>query len=126
VPPFEGATEAHLDVPVTYDFEVKSARYLAALREGDVPLELLFSGSVFQAVDGGRLQVSRIPWDREAACGLPVRVWREAIDGHFPGSAWIRLDRAAFDRLAAYRARRALTSWEAALDELLAGERPQP
>jgi hypothetical protein len=118
VPPFEGATTAHLDVPVTYDFEVAAARYLAALRDGDVPLELLFSGTVFHLGAEGRLLASRIAWDREVAVSLPVHVWRAAIDGHFPGSAWIRLDRAAFDRLAAFRARRALTSWEAVVEEL--------
>lgn len=116
---FEGSTVAELDVPVTYDFEVAAARYLAALRDGAVPLELLFSGTVFHAADDGRLQASRIAWDREAACALPVRVWRSAIDQHFPGAAWLRLDRAAFDRLAAFRAQRALTSWEAVVEELL-------
>jgi hypothetical protein len=119
VPPFHGSTLAQLDIPCTYDFEVASARYLASLRDGDVPLELLFSGSVFVLGADGRLQMTRIAWDREATCGLPVRVWREAIDTHFPGSSWIRLEREAFDRLAAFRAGRSLTSWEAALDALL-------
>jgi Family of unknown function (DUF6084) len=123
VAPFEGATTACLDVPVTYDFEVASARYLASLAGGEVPLELLFSGTVFHLDADGRLQASRIAWDREAACALPVRIWREAIDACFPHSAWLRLDRAAFDRLAAFRARRALTSWEAVLDTLLDSER---
>jgi len=66
VPPFEGATTAHLDVPVTYDFEVAAARYLAALRDGDVPLELLFSGTVFTADGpGGMLRVERLSWDQD-------------------------------------------------------------
>jgi Family of unknown function (DUF6084) len=98
---------------------VASAKYLAALGDGDIPLELLFSGTVFYAAPGGALQVSRISWSAEAAHRLPVRVWREAIDGHFPHSAWLRLDRDAFDRLAAFKAARTLPSWEAALDLLL-------
>lgn len=118
-PPFEGAATVPLDVPCTYDFEVAAARYLAALRDGDVPLELLFSGTVFHAADDGRMQVSRVSWEREAACALPVRVWREALDRHFPHAAWLRLDRGAFDRLAAFRAQRALPSWEAVVEELL-------
>jgi hypothetical protein len=120
VPPFDGSALAHLDIPCTYDFEVASARYLSSLRDGDVPLELLFSGSVFVLDGDGRLQVTRIAWDREATCSLPVRVWREAIEAHFPHTAWIRLQRDAFDRLAAFRARRSLTSWEGALEALLA------
>jgi hypothetical protein len=124
VPPFAGETTAQLDVPCTYDFELTAARYLAALRDGsdDVPLELLLSGTVFYAGAGGAMQVSRIGWDRELNCRLPVATWRAAIDQHFPHAAWLRLDRAAFNRLAAYRARRALPSWEAAVEELLAGE----
>jgi hypothetical protein len=119
VPPFRSSALVQLDVPCTYDFEVTAARYLAALGEGDVPLELLFSGTVFHAGAAGDLRVSRISWEHEAACALPVRVWREAIDAHFPGSAWIRLDRETFDRLSAFRARGALTSWEAVMEELL-------
>lgn len=119
VPPFAGATTAPLDVPVTYDFELTAARYLAALRGGDVPLELLLSGTVFHAGAAGRMQVSRIGWDRELTCLLPVATWRAAIDQHFPGAAWLRLERTAFDRLAAYRAQRALPSWEAVVQELL-------
>lgn len=119
VGPFEGATSVQLDVPCTYDFEVAAARYLAALRGGDVPLELLLRGTVFHADADGRMQVGRISWDRELTWPLPVRVWREAIDHCFPGAAWLRLDRAEFDRLAAFRARRALPSWEAVVEELL-------
>jgi hypothetical protein len=124
VEPFEGATVVDLEVPCSYDLEVAAARYLAALGDGDVPLELLFSGTVFHAGPGGRLQVARIGWDSEAPARLPVAIWREAMDQHFPGVAWLRLDRERFERLVAYRARHALTSWEATVDALLAGEEP--
>lgn len=120
VPAFDGVTRVPLDLACTYDFEVASTRYLAALAdEGAVPLELLFSGTVFHAAGDGRLQVSRIAWDREATCALPVRAWHDAVEQGFPDSAWLRLERRAFDRLAAFRARNALTSWEAVVDELL-------
>jgi Family of unknown function (DUF6084) len=123
VPPFTGERVVDLDVTCTYDLEVAGARYFAALEDGEIPLEFLFSGSVFFAGHGGALQTARIPWDREAEYSMPARVWREAIDGHFPGAAWLRLDRGTFDRLSAYRSRHALPTWEAALDALLAGER---
>ena len=48
-----------LDVPCTYDLEVAASRYLDALRDGEVPLEFLFSGSVFYAGADGRLQTAR-------------------------------------------------------------------
>ena len=46
-------------------------------------------------------------------------MWREAIDRHFPGAAWLRLGRPAFDRLCAYKARHAFESWDAAIETLL-------
>jgi hypothetical protein len=124
VPPFTGSTVVELLVPCTYDVEVAGARYLQALEDGEVPLELLFSGTVFYTEPSGRLQVASIAWDREAGYRMPVSVWRETMDTHFPQSAWIRLRRDAFDRLGSYKARRALPSWEAALESLLreAGE----
>jgi len=87
-----------------------------------VPLEFLFSGTVFYAGAAGQLQASRISWEQEAEYPLPVRVWRETMERHFPGTAWLRLPKDSFDRLCAYKARNAYASWEQALDELL-GER---
>jgi hypothetical protein len=121
VPPFDGSTVVDLIVPCTYDFDVAAAKYLAGLRDGDIPLELLFSGTVFYASASGAIQINRISWNAEAGHRLPVRVWRETMDHYFPNSTWLRLDRRAFERLVAYRARHALTSWEAVVDALLAG-----
>jgi hypothetical protein len=119
VPPFTGATSVDVDVACTYDLEVTASRYFAALEEGEVPLELLFSGTVFFAGADGRLQAARIPWDHEVEYNLPVSVWREAMDRHFHGAAWLRLGRPAFDRLCAYKARHAFESWDAAVEALL-------
>jgi Family of unknown function (DUF6084) len=119
VPPFTGTGRAELTVASTYDLEVAAAKYFNALADGEVPLELLFSGSVFYTSDTGLLRTARIPWDCEARFGLPVAVWKRAIENRFPGAAWVRLDRDVFDRLLAYKAGRTLPTWEAALGELL-------
>jgi hypothetical protein len=119
VPPFSGSTVVELPVACSYDMNVLASKYFDALAGGDVPLEFLFSGTVFYAGGDGRLQAARISWDQDAEYRLPVRVWRETMDRHFAGSAWLRLDKQRFDRLAAYKARRALPSWEAAIDSLL-------
>jgi hypothetical protein len=121
VGPFDDHTTVELPLPCSYDFEVAAAKYLHALRDGEIPLDLMFSGSVLYDA-GGRIQAAPIAWDREATYRLPVRVWRAAMDSAFPDSAWLRLQRDTFDRLYAYRARRALTSWEATIDALLAEE----
>jgi hypothetical protein len=119
VPPFTGATDVDLLVPCTYDLDVTAARYLGALDDGEVPLEFLFSGTVFYSAEDGRLQTARLSWELEASYRLPVAVWRETMDHHFPDSAWLRLDRASHDRLVAYKSRRALATWADVLDELL-------
>ena len=119
VPPFSGATTVELPVPCTYDTAVAAAAYLDALRGGEVPLELLFSGTVFYAGAGGLLQAGRISWEQDAEYRLPVAVWRETMEHHFPGTGWLRLDRATLDRLHAFRARRRVGSWEATMDALL-------
>jgi len=120
VPAFDESTVADLDVPCTYDLEVAAARYLDALgADGEVPLELLFSGSVFYAGADGRLQTARISWEQEAEYRLPVAVWRETMDRHFPGTAWLRLPKDCHDALCAYKSRRALATWEDVFAELL-------
>jgi hypothetical protein len=119
VPPFTGTAEVDLLVPCTYDLDVTATRYFDALNDGDVPLEFLFSGTVFYSADDGRLQTARLSWELEAEYRLPVAVWRETMDHHFPGTAWLRLDRESHDRLVAYKSRRALPTWAAAIDELV-------
>jgi hypothetical protein len=119
VPPFSGSVVVDMPVACTYDLEVVWAKYFYALESGEVPLEFLFSGTVFYAGQDGRLQVERISWEKEAEFRLPVRLWKEMMEHYFPNSAWIRLHRDAFDRLYDYKIRKGLPSWEAAVETLL-------
>ncbi len=122
VPPFTGATTVEVPVPCTYDLEVTAARYLAALEDGgEVPLELLLSGTLFFAGPGGALQATRIALDHELDYRMPVAVWRETMERHFPESAWLRLSRRQFEALWEYRSRHTLLSWDAAVEALLEG-----
>ena len=118
VPAFEGSTVVDLTVPCTYDFDVVSAKYFDALEEGEIPLEFLFSGSMFYQSPIG-LQVMQISWEKEANYRLPVTLWQQMMEHFFPNSAWLRLRKDAFDRLYDYRTRHGLTTWEAALESLL-------
>jgi hypothetical protein len=119
VPRFSGNTVVDMPVPCTYDLEVVGAKYFYALEDGEVPLEFLFSGTVFYAGEGGRLQVGRISWEKEAEFRLPVRVWKEMMERYFRDSAWIRLRKDAFDRLYDYKVRMSLPTWEATVEALL-------
>jgi hypothetical protein len=118
VPPFEGATTIRVPVPCTYDSEVALAKYFHAVEEGTVPVELLFSGSTFWT-ENGALRTARIPWDREARHALPVSVWHDLMESHFPGAKWIRLDPGVYRRLALWKAERSIPNWDLALGELL-------
>ena len=100
--PSKHETEVDLPIPCSYDFEVAAHKYLASLKDGIIPLNLLFSGMAF--VDrSGRLTPEFVPWSCEARFALPVAVWREAVDAFFPNSAWIRVNRDLFDELRRFK-----------------------
>jgi hypothetical protein len=119
VPRFSGSTVVDMPVACTYDLEVVAAKYFYALQDGEVPLEFLFSGTIFYAGEGGRLQTTRISWEKEAEFRLPVRLWKEMMDQYFPNSAWVRLRKDAFDQLYDYKVRKGLPTWEATVEALL-------
>ena len=50
---FTGTTEVDLPMPCTYDFEVTGSKYLHAVRDGFIPLLLLFSGTIFTRGSSG-------------------------------------------------------------------------
>jgi len=122
VPPFTGSTVVDLPVPCTFDFNVAATKYFAGLEDGEVPLILLFSGTVFYEADDGRLQVEQISWSKEAKFRLSVKVWKEMMDSYYPNSAWLSLPRDVFDRLHRYKMQRGLPTWEQTLESLLNAE----
>lgn len=119
---FTGITEVDLPLPCTYDFEVVGSRFLHAVREGSVPLSLLFSGTIFTRGEAG-FGVEQIPWDRDARYDLPVSVWQDMMGTYYPGAGWIRLDQEVIDLVADYRGRHGLTSWNETMQRLLTTER---
>jgi Family of unknown function (DUF6084) len=122
LPPFTENVQADLPVPCTFDFNVAATKYFHSLDHGEVPLTLLFSGTIFHEVENTGLQVAQIPWDREATFRLPVRVWKEMMACYYPNSAWLNLRLDVFDRLSAYKSLRGLPTWEQALESLLAND----
>jgi hypothetical protein len=120
---FTGSVDVELPVPCTYDFEVAAAKYLHGLDGGEVPLVLLFSGTIF-GVHDGRLVVEPVPWDAESDYRMPVSVWRDVMDAFFPGSGWVRVRRDVLDALGRYKSRRGLTSWDDTIECLLAEAEP--
>jgi Family of unknown function (DUF6084) len=123
VPSFQGTTRIDLPVPCSFDFNLAATKYFDGLGDGEVPICLQFSGTVFYAGTGGALQVAPISWDKEARFRLPVRVWREMMETYYPQSAWLRLGKEAFNRLHQYKIQRGIPTWEAVVEHLLPEEK---
>jgi len=122
VPSFQGTAVVDVPVPCTFDFNVAATKYFHGLAEGEAPLCVLFSGSVFHSREGGSMQVAPISWDKEARYRLPIQLWREMMEVYYPGSAWLCLRRDVFERLYDYKVRHGIPTWEEALESMLAAE----
>jgi hypothetical protein len=119
VPSFQGTTVVDLPVPCTFDFNVAATKYFDGLSDGEVPICVQFSGTVFYASPQGSLQVAPISWDKETRFKLPVKVWREMMESYYPNSAWLCLHKDAFDRLHQYKVRHGIPTWEEAIESLI-------
>jgi len=122
VSPFQNSTTVDLPVNCTFDFNVAGTKYFAGLEDGEIPLLLLFSGTVFYKAEDGAIQVAQISWSKEAQFRLPVSVWREMMEHYYPNSAWLILRRDAFERLQKYKMQRGIPTFEQALEKLLLAE----
>lgn len=119
IPGFKGSTHTDLRVPCTFEFNVAATKYFYGLVSGEVPLIILFSGTVFYADSAGSLQVAPISWDQETKFRLPVQVWRDMMDAYFPNGAWLHVRRDIFDRLCRLKMQRGIPTWEQALEGIL-------
>ncbi|MCV7251268.1 hypothetical protein H7J86_03760 [Mycobacterium hackensackense] len=118
VPGFVGTTQVELPLVCTYDLEVTAAKYLHALRDDVIPLQFLFSGTVFTK-GHHNFAVHQIPWDREDHYDMPVSVWHDLIDLHFPNTGWVRLDHDTFKALVTYKSAHGMLGLDAAITALL-------
>jgi hypothetical protein len=119
VGPFVGRTTVALALPCSYDLEAAASKVLFGLRDGVVPLELLFNGTVFHADADGRLRTALLPWDDGVRFDLSADCWHAALERFFPGTAWLRVQRGLFERLQEHRIGAGHASWDALLAALL-------
>ena len=122
VPRFTAELLVDLELPCTFDFNVAATKYFHALDTGDIPVAVMFSGTLFYEGQDGALQISQVPWDREASFRLPISVWKEMMEMHHPNSAWLCLRRDSFEQLYNYKVRHGLPTWEQAIAKALAAE----
>lgn len=116
---FIGKTTAFFSVPCTYDLSLAATKYFHALENGRVPLLFLFSGTIFYASENGSLQAKPISWNKEATFWMPLSVWKNLMEEHFPNSAWLYLRRDVFNRLYAYKRAHGDANWEQTIERLL-------
>jgi hypothetical protein len=123
VPSYAGdSTVIDMQVPCTFDFNVAATKYFAGLSEGEIPLNMLFSGTVFYASQDSPLQVAPISWEKEARFKLQVKLWREMMENYYPNSVWINLRKDIFERLYCYKVQHGIPTWEQALEHALTSE----
>ena len=119
---FTGSTEVLLPLECTYDFEVTGSKYLHALRGGTIPLQFLFSGTIFARGRSG-FAVSQVPWNQDDSHDLPVGVWRDLVHQHYPNSGWVRLGHDTVTALTEYKSSRGMLDIDEAVTALLTGAR---
>ncbi len=119
IPQFTGATTVDLQVPCTFDFSVATTKYFNGLTDGEIPVCLMFSGTVFYADPAGALRVAPISWDKETKFRLPLKVWQDMMDAYYPNSAWLCLRRDVFEDLLRFKMERGIPTWEQAFETML-------
>jgi hypothetical protein len=120
IPHFTGVTTVDLQVPCTFDFSVATTKYFNGLADGEIPVCLMFSGTIFYAEPGVALRVAPIPWDKETRFRLDLKVWKDLMDAYYPNSAWLAIRRDVFEDLNRWKTERGIPTWEQTFETLLA------
>jgi hypothetical protein len=74
---------------------------------------------LYFAGDTVPLQVAPVAWSKETCSRLPVRVWKEMMDAHYPDTVWLCLRRDVVDRLNDYKSRNGIPTWDQAMESAL-------
>jgi hypothetical protein len=119
VPAFEDATSVELPLACSLELELAAAKYLSGVRSGNVPLLLLFSGTVFYVGEGERLQAGPIPRTADCRYALSHELYRTTVEHYFADRAPITLQRDLVDRLGRYKLASGAPTLDVALAELL-------
>ncbi|MEP6513946.1 MAG: DUF6084 family protein, partial [Parafilimonas sp.] len=119
VPRFTGKTVVEVAIPCSEDQALAAGKYFYAVSDGTVPLAFLFSGTLFYKDPEGNLQVTLVPWEKEAFCKMPANLWQEMMDTHFPHSRWMRVRKDIYDRLIRYKMQTSFPTLETCLESIL-------
>jgi len=120
VPSFDNSIVVDLPIPCTFDFNVAATKYFAGIDTGEIPVSFFFNGTIFYEREDNTLQMAQISWEKEASHRMPIRIWREMMDAHYPNTTWLCLRRDAFERLYTYKVNRGITTFDEALLQAIA------
>jgi hypothetical protein len=120
IPQFTGEATVDLHVPCTFDFSIATTKYFNGLADGEIPILLMFSGTVFYADQTGALRAAPVSWDKETKFRLPLKVWKDMMDVYYPNSAWLCLRRDIFEDLHRFKVDRGIPTWEQTFEIMLA------
>jgi Family of unknown function (DUF6084) len=123
LPSFTGSVTHDLHVPLSSDAELASFKYFNALRDGEIPLSFHFSGTVFYAGEGDRLQLTQVSWSAEAQFRLPLETWRRTLEEHHPPGGYVHLSDETLEALRVLREERGYMSLDAVVADLTMGAR---
>lgn len=116
---FQRTCVAEVELPCGADLELVANKYCFGIEGGEVPLRLLFSGSILYG--DPQLQITPIGLDSELSLRLPLSLLREAIAQQHTQQMLIGLRRDVFERLYRYRRLHSLPNWEHVVERLLEG-----
>ncbi len=119
VPRFTGKTVVEVAIPCSEDQALAAGKYFYAVSNGEVPLAFLFSGTLFYKDPDGNLQITLVPWEKEAFCKMPARLWLEMMETHFPNTRWVKVPKDIYDRLVRHKAFTAFPTLEKCLESVL-------
>ena len=119
VPRFTGRTVVEIAIPCSEDQALAAGKYFYAVTEGTIPLAFLFSGTLFYQDPIGNLQVTLIPWEKEALCKMPASLWQEMMELHYPNCRWLRVRKDMYDKLVRYKAQSTFPTLELCLEAVL-------
>ncbi|MEO7294340.1 MAG: DUF6084 family protein [Ginsengibacter sp.] len=119
VPRFIGKAVVEINVPCSEDQGLAAGKYFYAVRDDTVPLAFLFSGTLFYKDPEGNLQITLVPWEKEAFCKMPAALWQEMMDTHYPNSRWLQIRKDIYERLVRYKALNKFHTLEECLESIL-------
>jgi len=119
VPRFTGKTVVELPISCSEDQALAAGKYFYAVADGNVPLAFLFSGTIFYKGAEDNLQITPVPWEKEAFCKMPARLWQEMMDTYFPNTRWVAMRKDIYDSLVKYKAQSTFPTLQSCLESLL-------